>query len=267
MGTSDTAICIVGAGNVATHLAKALKGVDFDVCAIYSRTQDSASALAAQVGATAVTTLGDLPQTPIYIYAVKDDILPTLAAEHSALRPEALHVHTSGSTDLHVFSPNCRSYGVLYPMQTFSKQAKLDFRRIPCFVEGNSDEAQARITELAQCISENVRALDSEKRRYLHLAAVFACNFVNHCYAVAGKILEEGAGLPFDVLLPLTDETAAKVHQLPPQTAQTGPAVRFDRNILDKHLQLLENDNLRAELYRILSESIHDFAEAVATGK
>jgi len=55
----------------------------------------------------------------------------------------------------------------------------------------------------------------------------------------------------------LIDETAAKVHDLAPREAQTGPAVRNDRRVIDKHLLLLANHPEKAALYKLLSEHIH----------
>ena len=98
---------------------------------------------------------------------------------------------------------------------------------------------------------------DSEQRKYLHLAAVFCCNFANHCYALSEKLLKENGGLPFDVMLPLIDETARKVHELSPQKAQTGPAVRWDTNVMEKQLQLLKDKPELQDIYNVLSKSIH----------
>ena len=144
--------------------------------------------------------------------------------------------------------------GVLYPMQTFSRSRAVRFREIPVFVESPTDESL--LLELASQLSERACALDGERRRLLHLAAVFACNFVNHMYDLADGILT-GAGLPFDVMLPLIDETARKVHQLRPRPAQTGPAVRYDRNVMERQIELLPDGQDRL-IYELLSKSIHD---------
>lgn len=256
----DNQVAIIGAGNVATHLAKALSAAGCEVTGVMSRTAKTAEALATQIGAKGVTDMASLPSADVYIYAVSDDALPALAERGSNMWPEALHIHTSGSTPIDVFCKECRSYGVLYPMQTFSKQTSVDFRRIPCFVEGKDAVSLARITSLAARVADSVTPLDSVRRLRLHLAAVFACNFVNHCYAVAADVIDKGAGLPASVLWPLIDETAEKVHRLQARDAQTGPAVRNDRRIMNRHLQLLEHDGLRRELYAIMSDSIHDYA-------
>ena len=124
-------------------------------------------------------------------------------------------------------------------MQTFSKSKEVDFNEIPCFVEASDEYAMSVIRQLAT-VSRRVSPMNSADRRYLHLAAVFACNFANHCYALAAEVLGQ-RGIPFDVMLPIIDETACKVHQLTPREAQTGPAVRYDRNVIDAQAAMIDD--------------------------
>ena len=131
-------------------------------------------------------------------------VIPQLAEG----RADCAMFHTAGSMPMFVFG-SLRHHGVIYPMQTFSKECKVDFSRIPIFIEASSEEAMQRAEALATSVSSDVRHLSSDERRYLHLAAVFACNFANHCYTLAADILERH-GLPFSVMLPLIEETARK---------------------------------------------------------
>ena len=151
-------------------------------------------------------------------------------------------------------------YGVLYPLQTFSKQRKVSFDEIPFFVEANQREDVDLLKSIASALSDQIYEVTPEQRKSLHLAAVFACNFTNHMYALAAGLLEK-YGLPFDVLLPLIDETAGKVHELSPLIAQTGPAVRYDRNVINNHLNMLADEPAIQEIYRIVSENIHRCAK------
>ena len=251
-------IVFIGAGNVGTHLAQACKQADFTIKAIYSRTMNSAQILADKMNCIACCDIAGIPEADIFIYCIKDDALPQTAAINSLRFPNALHVHTSGSTPANVFQNN--RYGVIYPMQTFSKNAEVDFSKVRCFIEGNNAKSLECIRFLAESISQKVSELDTNARLSLHAAAVFACNFSNHCFTLAGEILKEKAGLPFETLLPLIDETIRKVHFMPPEAAQTGPAVRFDRNIINKHLEMLRSHPLQQEIYRLVSQSIHETA-------
>ena len=213
----------------------------------------------------------------LYIFSVKDSALVQLVAQlcrHeadglgedgavNALRKakkgehERVFLHTAGSMPMSVFREKALHYGVLYPMQTFSKQREVDFSIIPCFIEANDEFALKQIEGLAGQISHRVYQLSSEDRKYLHLSAVFACNFANHCYAVSQELLQQH-GIPFDVMLPLIDETAAKVHGMTPKDAQTGPAVRYDENVIGKQIQLLENQPYFQKIYDSMSKSIHE---------
>ena len=226
---------------MATHLIEAVRQAGHEVVSVNSR------------------TLEELPErADIYVIAVKDSALQEVVCQATKSRDDQLFVHTAGSMALGVFEGCCRHYGVLYPMQTFSKEQPVDFREIPLFVEATDAETLIKIRSFAESLSAHVYELSTADRRYLHLAAVFACNFVNHCYALAADVLAQ-KGLPFDVLLPLIDETARKVHQLHPRDAQTGPAVRGDQNVMQAQAALL--DGRAKTLYEQLSQSIQEHQE------
>lgn len=142
-------------------------------------------------------------------------------------------------------------------MQTFSKQREVNFEEVPFFVEANSQEDAELLKAIAGTLSEKVYEVTSEQRKSLHLAAVFTCNFTNHMYALAAELLDK-YHLPFEVMLPLIDETARKVHELAPHDAQTGPAVRYDENVINHHLTMLEDTPKLQEIYKLISKSIHE---------
>lgn len=253
---------LVGAGKVATHLAQALQQAGMDIIQVYSRTEASASALASLLHTAFTTRIGEVsPEADYYLFSVKDSVLEELIAALAPRCREACFLHTAGSIPLSVFAPYGLSrYGVLYPLQTFSRNRALDLSQVPVFVEASSPAVTGELKELAALISARVYLLSSEARRKLHLSAVFACNFVNHCYAMAARLLADEQ-IPFEALLPLIDETAAKVHQLPPSEAQTGPAVRFDRNVMDAQEALLASYPLYRDIYELMSRSIHQEAQ------
>ena len=255
-------IVFVGAGRLATNMARALQERGHRIVAVYSRTPESAQALSSIVGGKATHELGALPLlADAYLVAVKDAVLPALLPELAKGRVGCPVFHTAGSMPLSVFEGSgFQHYGVVYPMQTFSKERQVDFSTIPIFIEGSSDRASRVATELATSLSGKTYPLSSEKRRYLHLAAVFACNFANHCYALSAEILER-QGVPFEVMLPLISETAEKVATMAPRDAQTGPAVRFDENVIHAQTALLEEQPLAQQVYRLMSQSIHQLAE------
>lgn len=250
-------IVLIGAGNLATHLGKALHAAGHDMVQVFSRTMQSAETLASLLDAEPLTDMAQVrDDADVYIFSVKDSALEQLISQLCG-GEKKVFLHTAGSMPMSVFRGKALHYGVLYPMQTFSKQREVDFSIIPCFIEANDEFAQKQIEGLAVQISHRVYQLSSEDRRYLHLSAVFACNFANHCYAVSQELLQQH-GIPFDVMLPLIDETAAKVHGMTPKDAQTGPAVRYDENVIGKQIQLLENQPYFQKIYDCMSKSIHE---------
>ena len=253
---------ILGSGNMATNLAHAFRKAGVRIDCIYSHTLEHAASLAEKVGVECFTD--DLAQVnrllktdvaeQVVLYCLKDSVLPDVLSQIDA--PEALHLHTAGSMGIEVFSGKNKPHaGVLYPFQTLSKDRVLDFAELPVFVEAVNAEDLPRIWQLAEQISSKVYPADSETRRRLHVAGVFANNFANCMYAIAAEVLKP-TGLPEDVLLSLIDETAAKVHSIPAREAQTGPAKRYDENVMQANLALLNDEN-EQEIYRAISKNIH----------
>lgn len=251
-------IVLIGAGNVATHLGLALQAKGCEIVQVYSRTEESASELAEHLQVPYTISLVEVSvDADLYIVAVKDAVLQDVIPSLVKGREDALFVHTAGSIPMDVWKTSARRYGVLYPMQTFSKLRKVDFTSVSFFVEASGCEELVLLKELAMSLSPKVYEANSEQRRYLHLAAVFACNFTNHMYALSASLLEK-QGLPFDAMLPLIDETARKVHELPPAQAQTGPAIRRDENVMDKHLAMLLEEPSMKEIYEKISKNIQE---------
>ena len=248
---------MIGAGNLGTQLALSCLRSGHDILQVYSRTMAAADALAQRVGGAPVTDTNLLAyDADIYIFSLRDSVLGEIIPKVCHGREQHVFVHTAGSVPMSVFQGMALHYGVLYPLQTFSKSRDVNFSNIPCFIETNDDFAYQTVNGLARSVSQNVRPLNSEQRKYVHLAAVWACNFVNHCYDVAATVLER-QHIPFEVLLPLIDETAGKVHELPPCKAQTGPAVRYDENIIREQAQLMKINPLEKDLYERLSVGIN----------
>ena len=271
-------IVFLGSGNLATHLSLALKAAGEDIIQIFSRTKENAQALADKLHCDSCTSINDIrTDADVYIFSVKDDALPNLITQLAVKLSGSLstgegggrgHVpiflHTAGSVPMSVFPDNFQlsifnfqlRYGVLYPMQTFSKDRSVNFREIPCFIEACDSDTLEAIKGIASKVSNHVLEMSSEKRKKLHLAAVFACNMVNHCYRLAEKVLEE-EGIDFSLYLPLIQETANKVKELSPRQAQTGPMVRYDKKIMDAQIDLI-NDERTRQIYRLMADSIHE---------
>ncbi len=232
-------VVLIGRGRLATNLLPALQQAGHEVSSINSR------------------TLENLPEeADVFIIAVKDSALQEVICRATKGREQQLFVHTAGSMPMSLFEGYTNRFGVFYPMQTFSKERLVSFADIPVFIEGDN----AVLRPLAESITHSVYELSSADRKYLHLSAVFACNFVNHCYALSAELLEKH-GIPFSVMLPLIDETALKVHQLHPLEAQTGPAVRYDENVIRMQSSLLADSPSLQEIYNLLSVSIHRKSE------
>ena len=245
-------VVIIGSGNVATSLAHGLAS-RCEVAQIYSHQLAHAQTLADAVGCPLATD--DLkalvPAAEAYIIAVRDDVI----ADVVAATPDngALWVHTSGSKGIDVFAGHRARCGVLWPMQSFSRELVTPLDEVHFFAEGNDVAAQQDVLALGQMFSCHVHEADSEQRRWLHIASVYSCNFANHMWTLADEVLSE-VGLPFEAMLPLIRTTVDKLDRLAPAQSQTGPAVRHDLKVIDSHLGMLDGD--KRDIYEQISQSI-----------
>ena len=249
-------IVIIGSGNLATQLSLALKEAGKDIIQVYSRTEEHARALAEKIGCGFTTSVDDVNRkADLYIVSIKDDAIRAMAAKLGGV---GTVIHTAGSIPMNVFHGHADHSGVLYPMQTFSKNRKVDFREIPCFIEASDAETLAVIRQLAERISDHVVDCDSERRKKMHLAAVLACNLTNHCYRLAERVVE-AEQIDFHLFQPLIMETARKVAEMSPRDAQTGPMVRNDQEVMSMQMQMLPDRRTR-DLYQLMAESIYEDA-------
>ncbi len=252
-GERIRSICLIGAGNVATRLAPVLQR-HARILQVLAQHEESAARLAAQIGdgCTPIDSPTELrPDADLYLIAAKDDSIASIAASTPDF--PGIWAHTSGSVGIDVFSGLKSNFGVLYPLQTFSKDIEVEVAEVPFLVEGNTQHVADALLRLAEGISRKVALVSSEERRKLHVAAVFACNFANLMWLEADELLRD-AGLDISYLLPLIQATVDKLRSLPPAEAMTGPARRGDTAVIRSHLDRLQPD--KAEIYRLLSENI-----------
>ncbi len=235
-------ISILGTGNVGSHLLAAWKGKT-QVMIHSSRRMDSLPA-----------------DSDIYVIAVSDNAIREVADKLRKQLPnisDVIVAHTSGTTSIDVLTDKFIHCGVIYPMQTFTKDKPLDYRMIPFFIEGNDDYSVEALRDAARLVSDSVRDADSVLRRKIHLSSVISCNFVNHLWSLSDSLLKD-EGLDITILRPLIQETVGKLSILTPHDAQTGPARRGDLVTISSHLQLLEENPQLQEIYRLISENIYN---------
>ena len=242
-------IAIVGSGNVAWHLAKRLTAQNIDV-SVLARNKDKLNEFQQQLNVKIYPQIKPLNHIDLYILAVKDSAIAQVAAQ---LKNKPL-VHTAGGLEMDLLSFFTGKYAVIYPFQTFRKQTDVTWEQIPVFIEACCPRFEQKIKQLARLLSPNVFYLSSQKRQYLHLAGVFTNNFINHLLAITKEILQS-QGLKFDWIFPLLHKTIENATKFDPNQVQTGPAVRNDKIVIEKHLKLLQNPDWQ-QVYSVLSQSI-----------
>ncbi len=250
-------ITIIGTGNVAWHLAPGLEGAGHVINEIYGRSEDKALQISKHLYNPTITESLDFSRSAssLFIIAVTDNAIESIASE-IVLPDETMAVHTSGSVSMSTLELTALDHiGVLYPLQTFSKESRMKFSEVPLLVESNSEEGQAQLQEIASTLSSKVSVVNSEDRLRIHLAAVFANNFTNHMIDIASRLMDNN-DLDFEILKPLIRETIEKALDKNPSEAQTGPVIREDTETIQMHLEQLDFRPRYQELYQLISESI-----------
>ncbi len=250
----DKRIAVIGSGNVAEALCRALREASCPPVQVFARNPLRGCIVAETAGCPFENEAERLAEADIYLLAVSDRAIREVSERLDF--GNAVVAHTSGSCGSDELSPKVRRRGVFYPLQTFTAGRRVNFREVPLFVEADDEKTREEIGELARKLSDTVLSSDPVLRRRLHVAAVFVCNFVNHLYVTGESIMRE-AGLDWEILKPLIRETTAKMLESPsPLPLQTGPAVREDLPTLEKHRELLRDEPHLLEIYDLLTRSI-----------
>lgn len=240
-------VVIIGSGAVAEGFAYALKGV---VVGIVARNAERGELLAEMCECE--WSADRLPDADLYIISVSDRAIGEVS-EQFEFPADAVVAHTAGCPTLDTLSSRITHRAVLYPMQTFTRGRRVDFKQIPLFVEGATPHALATVRSVAEGLSDRVEQADSTQRSRLHLGATWVCNFVNMMF-VAGS---DAAGVPLTTYEALIKECVAKALELGPRNTQTGVAIRGDREMQQRHAEMLHQSHPQyEELYKLLSTTI-----------
>ena len=247
-------VSLIGTGNVAHWFIYALKKAGIKIQQIYGRDAQRCQNLAESCGAESINDFSKLKKTSdLYLFSIKDDSYEEVVSQIPFELP--LAALTSGTVSQRVLAPIASRFGTIYPCQTLNCGMAFSEVEVPLCVEGGDEPTENQLLQFAHRLSDKTMILHEEDRRQLHLAAVFACNFTNALYGVAFDLLKN-ANIEPKVLLPLLQNSLKKLNTMTPKEAQTGPARRGDKNIIDKHLSMLQDAQYR-EIYEILTQEIH----------
>lgn len=246
-------ISIIGSGNVAHHLGHKLFQQGYDIVNVWSRSYSNASTLAKRLNAHPVINTKELATCDLVLICVPDDAIKKVC---ESIEVDAIYAHTSGTRSIDDLSGK-KNFGIFYPLQSLSKNNLREDIEIPILIEANNVAIEEVLTEVAKEITSIVHSVDSEKRKQLHVGAVIVNNFTNHLYTLAKEFCEDH-NADFDILKPLILETALKIKNMSPESAQTGPAKRKDKNTLDQHIKLLNEHKDLKDLYLLFTKQLSE---------
>lgn len=243
-------ISIIGAGNVGINMFETLrKKKEIKMVSLFNRSIEKILSHRNKIFIT--NNINELKKSDIYIISTNDDSIEKVSNELKGR--DGLIVHTSGSTEMKVLSIH-KNFGVLYPLQTLTKDKLCDFKKVPICIEGNNNINNQKLKKLVKIIGSKSYHFDSKQRLALHVSAVFACNFTNYLFSIAYDICSENK-IPFEIFFPLIRETIEKIEKNNPSKIQTGPGIRKDLNTIQKHLNFIKSKNSK-KIYTILTEGI-----------
>jgi len=239
---------------VASHLSRHLFLAGNEILAVYSRSLDHAGILAGEVDSKPTDRLDKIPdRADLFLICVPDSEVGSVAGKLSGRK--GIWAHTAGAVPMDLLQPLHPEYGVIYPLQTLTRERQISMDEVPMLIEGSSPRVTRILRNMVSGISREVYEADSATRLVYHLAAVFANNFSNHMVNIASQILRK-EGETFQLLLPLLKETFLKLEEMDPASAQTGPAIRSDEETLEKHTEILKAHPEWQKLYTFISRDI-----------
>lgn len=251
-------VSFIGSGNLATNLSLAFDGAGHDIQEVYSRQIANASALTEQLSNALPKIELDFSESKssIFVIAIPDNAIQEIT-EKLKVPNDCIIVHTSGTTSLDVLSKleNKNQVGIFYPLQTFKKNNHIDFSKIPILFESASEKTNQLLKDLGKSISSEVKYVNSEDRKTIHLAAVFASNFTNRMLAASDEILRT-KNISLELIKPLVIQSIENSFNTSPDESLTGPAKRNDLTTIKEHQKMLEHKPELRELYKLISNSI-----------
>jgi predicted short-subunit dehydrogenase-like oxidoreductase (DUF2520 family) len=246
-------IVILGCGNVASYFADRFMLMNHTIIQVYHPDLQKAAAFAKPYQAQSIAILSEINKdVDMYFIAVKDSAIEAIADEISKVK--GIVVHTSGAVKIDALNKHARA-AVFYPLQTFTKGIKTANQDFPLLIESKEKADEKYLEQLGVSMGLQVHFINSNQRTEIHLAAVFAANFSNHCIKIAFDLMASDHHTP-EMLLPLIKESIHKLNYITPAKAQTGPAIRHDDVTIEKHLNMLNNDASLKLLYELLTKNI-----------
>jgi predicted short-subunit dehydrogenase-like oxidoreductase (DUF2520 family) len=245
-------IVIIGAGNVAFHLIKSITNSGHQLVQIYNRTIENIKESTKKIPLS--DSIGGIyPNADIYIICVKDNAIEEIA--NQLKMNNKLVLHTSGNRTMDILQNSSSNYGIFYPIQSFTKDIPLNFKKVPIIIEANNAEALEMLKSFAESISERVIEMDLEKRQKLNIAGVFVNNFTNHLYHLMDEYLDKES-IDFSILHPIIQNTVDKIKIKNPRACQTGPAIRKDQETIENQKKILEKEIDLLKIYNEFTQGI-----------
>ena len=250
-------VVMIGTGKLAQALSPVLLENGIHIMQFFSRELTHAQNLADQFNTDYTNNWNELNRVAdLYIICVKDDAISEVSEAMSKQLDHTANIcHTSGSRGIEAISTYFTHRACMWPMQSFTFQSKIIWPEVPIFLSG-TDSILNEIEVVCKKFSKKVFRIDEEKKKWVHVAAVFANNFSNYNLSITEKILDS-CGVPLEVMEPMMQNMIRNVFTIGPGNTQSGPANRGDRKTMEMQQKMLADKFPEYEnLYQLYSEII-----------
>ena len=259
-------IAIVGPGRLGKALAMALKRAGYPVIEIVTRNEAAslrrARKLARSVGAKTVAIGKSELRAGLIWFCVPDREIPRAAT--TLLPATAWHgrfaFHSSGalsSGELAALKREGAAIAAVHPFMTFVSRSEPELRGVPFGIEG--DPAAVRLArQVVRRLGGEAFPVAREKKAAYHAWGGFTSPLLVSLLMTAERAASAAGFSPVKArrwAIPILRQTLANYERLGPADAFSGPLVRGDAEVVEKHLQELEKLPVARAVYVALAKA------------
>lgn len=204
----------------------------------------------------------------LLIISVPDDQIATVSKDLSKTGinwSSRQVIHLSGSLDYTMLQPLAdkgATTGSLHPLQTFTLGDTADrFQGIWFSMQGK-DSIFPLLRKLIEPVGGRSKILSSSQKSAMHLAAVFASNYLVGLMDVADQTAgENSVDDALELLEPIVRQTIDNIFSKGTEHSLSGPVSRGDQTTIEKHLNQLKENPGHYRLYCQLGLAATNIAE------
>lgn len=257
-------VSVIGPGALGSTMIDLIaRNPDFTIHSVWGRSKSDSYSLDSETGKKVCPGHSkpskDHDLGEVVIMAVPDDEIISVARQLSDAKIKWNHrsvIHLSGSLSSGVLKPlkDCGAQTAsMHPLQTFTRGDTADrFSGIWLTLQGDA-KLFPLLNQLVEPFGAQTKVLTKDQKKAMHLAAVFASNYLVSLMDVVDHITDRaditnGA----EMLKPIVHQTIKNIFDKGTTRSLSGPVARGDQSTIAAHLKQLESSPVHINLYQQL---------------